>query len=66
MPPMPGHAQPVETNEGRLGVNIWDEANRLALTVVFPTLAEAEDAAEEMKAILELSIYASGVADDHI
>jgi len=63
---MPGHVQPAEPVKDGYGFTVWDDANRLALTVVFPTLAEGEDAAEEMKAILELSIYASGVADDHI
>ena len=55
---MPGHVQPVEPVTDGYGFNIWDEANKFALTLVFPTFDEAEDAAEEMKAILELSIYA--------
>jgi hypothetical protein len=61
---MPARIQDVQPTDchGQLGYSftVWDDNNKIALTVGFATRDEANQAAEQMKAIVSRAILVSG------
>jgi hypothetical protein len=61
---MPSRVQDVQSTnchgQSGYGFNIWDERGKLALTIGFETNEEAQQAFEEIKAIVARALLVTG------